>query len=235
MAIDKSKCDPELGQKVFQHLKSKGYLGTETGVLDDHDVRIANVKHHVEEMLKAFGLNLQDEQLLETPKRIAKAWVNELVSGLDWTAFPKCTTFDAGHVSNQSFVVEKGAPIKSVCAHHFLPFFGLKGNNDHFDFGPGATIAYIPNGKIIGISKLSRLSLFLSQRPCNQEELCNIIREVLCYVLNTESVAVYMNCHHTCQTLRGSESNGSMVVLSASGEFQNNPAIRSEFLAIARG
>ena len=231
---EEEKCDPELGKKVFEHLKSKGYLTMETGAPFDRDAKIAEMKKVVSNMINVMGLNPDDPQLIETPKRVAKMWVDELMGGLDWSKFPKMTTFPEGKSTIGSFVIEKNAPIVSVCAHHFKNFFGLKGSDGHVDFGPAATIAYIPNGRIAGISKFPRLTKFLSARPSNQEELCNMIRETLAFILETEDVAVYMECYHTCQTLRGVKSNGSMVVLSASGKFLTDSTIRSEFLAIAR-
>lgn len=235
MYIDE-KCDPELGRKVYDHLKSKGYLSMEVdGFSDNNKGKIEKLKKLFSQAIVDLGLNPDDPQLVETPKRIAKMWVNELMGGLDWNRFPKCTMFPEGQATPGSFVVEKNAPSTAVCAHHFMPFFGLKGEKDHYDFGPAMTIAYIPKGKIIGVSKLPRLCRFLSARPSNGEELCNMIRETLCFILGTEDVAVYSEQYHTCQTLRGIEANGSMVVLSASGKFLNDDKIRSEFLAIARG
>ena len=231
---EQEKCDPELGKRVFEHLKSKGYLTMETGEPFNRDERVAEMKKVVSDMIKTMGLNPDDPQLVETPKRIAKMWVDELMGGLDWSKFPKMTMFPEGKATSGSFVCEVGAPIRSVCAHHFLSFMGIRGDSNHLDFGPGCTIAYIPNGKICGISKLPRLTGFLSARPANQEELCNMIRETLAFLLETEDVAVYMDCYHLCQVARGARANGSMVVLSAGGKFLTDPSIRSEFLAIAR-
>lgn len=231
---EEEKCDPFLGKKVFEHLKSKGYLTMETGIPFNREAKVAEMKKVISNMINVMGLNPDDPQLIETPKRVAKMWVDELMGGLDWSKFPKMTTFPEGKATSGAFVLERNAPIVSVCAHHFMPYFGLKGSEGHFDFGPAATIAYIPNGKICGISKLPRLTKFLSARPSNQEEMCNMIRETLAFILDTEDVAVYMEGYHTCQVLRGIQANGSMVVLSAGGRFQNDPNIRSEFLALAR-
>lgn len=231
---DESKCDPKLGKKVFEHLKKKGYLSAETGNRLDSKEQIEKIKPLVAKMIETLGLDLNDPQLKETPKRVAKMWVNELAGGLDWSKFPKFTTFPEGKATTNSFIVEKNCPFYATCSHHMLPFFGLKGGNGHYDFGPGCTIAYIPNGKIAGISKFPRLSIFMSSRPCNQEELANILRETICFLLDTEDVAVYMQGFHSCQFSRGARANGSMIVLSASGKFLTDQHIRNEFLAIAR-
>lgn len=237
MSFEKSKSDPVLGMKVFEHLKAKGYLTTELPVgteRKENDKKIEEITEQMTQVIRSLGLNPDDPQLVETPKRVAKMWVNELMGGLDWSRFPKCTMFPAGKYSANSFVLEKHAPIISVCAHHLMPFFGLSGQNGHYDFGPSATIAYIPKGEIIGISKLARITQFLSARPCNQEELCDMIREALCFILGTKDVVVYMEAYHTCQTCRGVGANGSMVVLSASGRFQSDQILRNEFLTAAK-
>ena len=233
--IDKTRCDAELGQKIFHHLKNKGYLTMETGKFDDYDTRVAKLKQHVSEMLQIMGLDVEDPQLKETPKRYAKVWVEDSMYGLDWNLFPKCTVFKQGGLTPNSMVISKNNPISAVCAHHIERFYGLQGNGKHFDFGPGCTIAYIPkNDRIIGISKLSRITEFASARPCNAEELTQIIQEILKYVLQTEDVAVYMETFHNCQVLRGAKANASTVTLACSGIFESDPQIRAEFLNEAR-
>lgn len=231
---DDSKCDPKLGKKVFEHLKKKGYLSAETGTRLDSKEQIEKIKPLIAEFIKTLGLDLNDPQLKETPKRVAKMWVNELAGGLDWSKFPKFTTFPEGKATIGSFIVEKNCPFIGVCSHHMMIFGGIKGEKGHYDFGPGCTIAYIPNGVIAGISKFPRVVSFLASRPCNQEELANTIRETISFILNTEDVAVYMQGYHSCQYARGAKANGSMIVLSASGKFLTDQHIRSEFLAIAR-
>lgn len=233
--IDDSRCDAELGFKVFEHLKSKGYLAMETGKFEDRETRIAKLTAHVADMLKVMGLDINDQQLLETPKRVAKVWVDDSMYGLDWSKFPKCTEFTQDGLTPRSMVISKFNPVSAVCAHHLERFYGVQGNGNHFDFGPGCTIAYIPkNNVIIGISKLSRLSTFMSARPCNAEELTQIIQETLKYILKTDDVAVYMETYHNCQNLRGIKANASTVTLACSGVFESDPQIRSEFLNEAR-
>ncbi len=232
--IDKSRCDAELGRKVFAHLKSKGYLTMETGKFEDRETRIKELEQRFKQAIEIMGLDINDPQLRESPKRIAKVWVDDFMYGLDWDLFPKCTSFPEGMATVGSFVTLKNAPFISLCAHHFLNFLGIKGTNGNYDFGPGCTIAYIPKTKIIGLSKLPRLVKFLSARPSNQEELCNMIREALSFVLETEDVAVYMEGWHFCMVARGIESNGSTVTLSAGGKFLEDPMIRTEFLNEAR-
>ena len=187
-------------------------------------------------MIDTLGLNREDGNLKETPSRLAKLYVNDLFYGLDWTKFPKCTAIDNQFVGYNNFVLVKDIRVVSCCSHHFMPFFGLKGNSDGSStFGPGCTIAYIPNKKVLGLSKLSRVVNFLGARPNTQETLTAQIAEVISFVVESEDVAVTINANHTCMSLRGaSDSNASTVTLFCKGKFLNDPKLRSEFLQASK-
>ena len=232
--MDKNKVDPVLGQKVREHLKKLGYLKMEKDIPFDYEDRRAKLESLMKQVLDVCGLERENDQLIETPKRISKYWIGESMAGLNWDWFPKCTMFDTNGMSEGSFICEKGIEVRSLCAHHFAPFFGLSGSDGQYAFGPGVTVAYIPNGKMIGISKLARIVEFLAARPSNQEELCGLILETLKYILGTEDVAVFISAYHLCQTLRGVRSSAKTINFSCAGRFQIDDKIRSEFLAIAR-
>jgi GTP cyclohydrolase I len=226
------KVDKELGLRVKHHLKTLGLLNIEEGNVLSNDEKKEGLKSLFKGIITTLGLNALDGNLVDTPSRLAKLYVDELFRGLDWTQFPKCTVIDNKFVGYNNFVLLKDIKIVSVCSHHFMPFFGVKGNADgSATFGPGCTIAYIPNKKIIGISKLSRVANFLGARPNTQETLTAQIAEALSFILETEDVAVLINANHTCMSLRGAEDSGAnTVTLYCKGKFLNDLQLRQEFL-----
>ena len=226
------KVDKELGLKVKHHLKSLGLLNIEEGNDLSNDEKRESLRGLFKGIITTLGLNELDGNLVDTPSRLAKLYVDELFRGLDWTQFPKCTVIDNKFVGYNNFVLLKDIKIVSVCSHHFMPFFGVKGNADgSATFGPGCTIAYIPNEKIVGISKLSRVANFLGARPNTQETLTAQIAEALAFILETEDVAVLINANHTCMSLRGAEDSGAnTVTLYCKGKFLNDLQLRQEFL-----
>lgn len=234
--IEKEKTNSELGLKVRDYLKSKGLLNIESGDFQPSKQKLNKLEKQFSGIIKTLGLNLDDGNLVDTPKRLAKLYVNDLFYGLDWSKFPKCTAIDNQFVGYNNFVLLKDIRIVSVCSHHFMPFFGLKGNADgSASFGPGCTIAYIPNKKVIGISKFSRIVNFLGSRPNTQETLTAQIAEVISFIAETEDVAVCINANHTCMSLRGaSDSNANTVTLYCKGRFLNDDKLRSEFLGASK-
>lgn len=160
---------------------------------------------------------------VDTPKRAAKAWWDELCSGLTQDK-PKITAFPS---NVNSMVVSRGIPIRSICAHHLLPFAGT------------ATIAYIPgNGKILGLSKLSRLAEYWSRRPQVQEELTEQIADaVASYVMSGKKggVGVIIQARHMCMEMRGVLHPSDMVTSALRGLIKNRPEVRAEFLKFANG
>lgn len=230
--IESEKTSKELGLRVRDYLKSRGLLNLEAPNEMSQDEKRERLESLFESVIKTLGLNISDGNLEETPKRLAKLYLNDLFYGLDWEKFPKCTAIDNQFVGYSNFVLVKDIRIVSVCSHHFMPFFGLKGLSDGSAvFGPGCNIAYIPNGKVLGLSKLSRIVNFLGSRPNTQETLTAQIAETVSYVTETEDVAVLVNANHTCMSLRGScDSGANTVTLFCKGKFTEGK-LREEFLS----
>jgi GTP cyclohydrolase I len=171
------------------------------------------------EILQILGLDLSNDSLQETPRRIAKMYVNETFAGLNVKNFPRITVIE-NEMNYDQMVVVQDIQVLSVCEHHFQTIDGH------------ATVAYIPNQKVIGLSKINRIVQFFSRRPQVQERLTKQIADCLVYVLGTEHVAVHMNAKHYCVIARGVEdSHSSTATSDLRGDFKNRPETRSEFLA----
>ena len=216
--IDKKKTDPALGEEVHKYLVEMGVETPMDESLDiDENSQIPTIAYYVEEIMRTLGLDLKDDSLMETPKRIAKMYVNEVFSGLDYGNFPKVTTIE-NRMNYSTFLLERHIAVKSNCEHHFVAFMGE------------AFVAYIPNEKVVGLSKINRIVEFFSRRPQVQERLTEQIFHTLCYVLGTDNVAVLIKAEHFCVKLRGVEdANAGTVTSRLGGAFYNNPALRSEF------
>ena len=223
MSYNKTKTDPELGQRVHEHLVKMG-VETPTNPNNlDRKEKIEKIESHMAEVMKTLGLDLSDDSLAETPKRVAKMYVNEIFWGLDYDAFPKCTTVENKMRYNE-MVVERNVSVQSNCEHHFVVIDGL------------ATVAYVPKTRVLGLSKINRIVEYFSKRPQIQERLTEQIFYALQYILDTEDVAVMIDAQHYCVKSRGVEDTGSSTVTSKlGGGFKTDAAARSEFLSIARG
>lgn len=231
MSYNKTKVDPELGQKVHQHLVK---MGVETPMIKpgnfgydvvqkmDRKEKIAAIEKSFNDIMALLGLDLSDDSLAETPKRVAKMYVNEIFWGLDYEAFPKCTTVDNKMKYNE-MVVERNVSVQSNCEHHFVVIDGL------------ATVAYVPKDKVLGLSKINRIVEYFSKRPQIQERLTEQIFHTLQFILDTEDVAVMIDAKHYCVASRGVEDTGSSTVTSRlGGGFKTDPAVRNEFYQLAR-
>jgi GTP cyclohydrolase I len=222
MSYNKTKTDPELGQKIHEHLVK---MGVETPTKDsalDRKEKIEVIEAHFNGIMRALGLDLEDDSLMDTPKRVAKMYVNEIFWGLDYDAFPKCTTV-ANKMNYDEMVVERNVNVQSNCEHHFVIIDGL------------ATVAYVPNEKVLGLSKINRIVEYFSKRPQIQERLTEQVFHALCYILETENVAVMIDAQHYCVKSRGVEDTGSSTVTTKlGGGFKTDAAARAEFLSIAR-
>ena len=221
MSYNKTKTDPELGQRVHEHLVK---MGVETPIKKrnlDRKEQIDIIEGNFAEIMRALGLDLTDDSLIETPKRVAKMYVNEIFWGLDYEAFPKCTTVDNKMKYNE-MVVERNVNVQSNCEHHFVIIDGT------------ATVAYVPKDKVLGLSKINRIVEYFSKRPQIQERLTEQIFHTLQFILDTEDVAVMIDAQHYCVKSRGVEDTGSSTVTSRlGGGFKTDPAARQEFLNIA--
>jgi GTP cyclohydrolase I len=222
MSYNKTKTDPELGQKIHEHLVK---MGVETPTKDsalDRKEKIDVIEAHFSGIMRALGLDLEDDSLMDTPKRVAKMYVNEIFWGLDYDAFPKCTTV-ANKMNYDEMVVERNVNVQSNCEHHFVIIDGL------------ATVAYVPNEKVLGLSKINRIVEYFAKRPQIQERLTEQVFHALCYILETENVAVMIDAQHYCVKSRGVEDTGSSTVTTKlGGGFKTDAAARAEFLSIAR-
>ncbi len=225
--LDKQKTDPILGKKVHAHFES---LGIETPMSNaprkTDEEKIDIIKNHFSEIMVALGLDLEDDSLFDTPKRVAKMFVNEVFWGLDYANFPKITTV-ANKAGYHDLLVEK-CTIKSNCEHHFV-YFGTSHNPDKL----GCWVSYIPKDKVLGLSKINRLVEFFSRRPQIQERLNDQIAEALKFILDTDDVAVVIRSQHFCVLTRGVEDADSYTVTSSlHGKFMDNQALRQELMAI---
>lgn len=220
MSYNKTKCDPELGQKVHQHLVN---MGVETPTFQhnmDRKDKIAEIEKSFNHIMQVLGLDLSDDSLIETPKRVAKMYVNEIFWGLDYEAFPKCTTVD-NKMKYDEMVIERNVNVQSNCEHHFVVIDGL------------ATVAYIPNEKVLGLSKINRVVEYFSKRPQIQERLTEQIYHALQYILETDNIAVVIDAQHYCVKSRGVEDTGSSTVTSKLGGcFKTDDRVRAEFMSI---
>ena len=222
MSYNKTKTDPELGLKVHNHLVK---MGVETPYEDngvDRKIKIELIEKAFSTIMRTLGLNLSDDSLMETPNRVAKMYVNEIFWGLDYEAFPKCTTVN-NKMNYNEMVVERNVNVQSNCEHHFVVIDGV------------ATVAYVPKDKVLGLSKINRIVEYFSKRPQIQERLTEQVFHTLQYILDTEDVAVMIDAQHYCVKSRGVEDAGSSTVtVRLGGGFKNDPAARNEFLSIAR-
>ena len=222
-----SKNDKVLGWEVHDHLVS---LGIETPMIipeRPEDERLKLLEEHFEGIMRVLGLDLMDDSLKETPRRLASMYLNEIFWGMDCNNFPKCTSIRNSLKQvdvHGSFVLEKGIRVSSTCEHHFVPIDGK------------ATVAYIPREKILGLSKLNRIVEYFCKRPQVQERLTEQIRAAMSYVAETSDVAVFIDATHFCVKTRGIQDVGSSTVtLSVGGVFAKETSdIRREFLNLAR-
>lgn len=215
--IDKEKTSPELGEQVHKYLLELGIETpmTESEVTDENKRKV--IKNAVTDIMTVLGLDLSDDSLAETPKRISKMYVDELYAGLDYENFPKITTIE-NKMEYDTMLLERHIAVKSTCEHHFVAFMGE------------AFVAYIPNEKVIGLSKINRIVEFFSRRPQVQERLTEQIFHTLCYLLETENVAVVIKAAHFCVKLRGVEDvNSDTITSRLGGAFLEKEKLRDEF------
>lgn len=163
--------------------------------------KIALIEKNFREIMLTLGLDLEDDSLSGTPYRVAKMYVEEIFSGLDPKNKPDVKLFENKY-NYSEMLVEKNITLYSNCEHHFVPIIGK------------AHVAYISNGKVIGLSKINRIVKYFSKRPQVQERLTVQIADYLSEVLNTESVAVIIDATHLCVSSRGIEDLNSATVTS---------------------
>lgn len=170
------------------------------------------------EFLNAIGFDYTaDRQTVDTPKRVAKAFIKDLIVG-SLTDEPNITVFPNDE-NYDGLVIQSGIPIVSMCAHHNLAFTGF------------ATVAYIPGEYVIGLSKLNRIVEWFARRPQMQESLTTQIHDYIASKMECRSVAVSIACKHTCCSSRGIKHNSTMTTNKFSGVFlEKENLVREEFL-----
>ncbi|MCB0621053.1 MAG: GTP cyclohydrolase I FolE [Saprospiraceae bacterium] len=184
--------------------------------------KIERIEAHFREIMELIGLDLSDDSLQGTPRRVAKMYVQEIFSGLKPDNKPSATLFE-NKFQYRNMLIEKNIRVQSFCEHHFLPIYGT------------AHVAYISSGQVIGLSKLNRIVEYYSRRPQVQERLTMQIAAELKEVLQTEDVAVYLDAKHMCVQMRGVEHpHSSTITADYSGKFLNDH-YRQEFLQAIRG
>jgi GTP cyclohydrolase I len=229
--IDTKKTDRALGEEVRRILIAKGI---DTPSRPDYWASLAqdsndgkeNVRQELEasfkHIMQLMGLDMTDDSLEDTPKRLSKMWLFEIFAGLDWANFPKITLVQNKMLCDE-MVIERNIRVHSTCEHHLLPILGM------------AHVAYIPGKKVPGLSKLNRVVEFFSRRPQIQERLTAQIHATLCHVLETDDVAIVIEAEHLCVRTRGVEDPCSDTVTSKlSGSFKSDPKVRSEFMSLIR-
>ena len=219
--LDTNKTNERLGILVNDHLTAIGInTPTTERLYDEEIIKLGTIEQNFKNILLTLGMDLSDDSLEETPSRMSKMWVNELNWGLHPKNFPKCTTVQ-NKMHYDEMVIERDITIMSVCEHHGVVIDGK------------CNIAYIPKDKVLGLSKLNRISEYFSRRPQIQERLTQQIAETLKFILDTEDVAVTINAVHYCVKSRGvSDQSSSTITSYTSGSFRDDPTCRKEFMLL---
>ncbi len=195
--------------------------GLETPLKDNglsDDEKRARIAQCMTTMMETLGLDLSDDSLIKTPKRVGKLFVDEIFSGLDYSKFPDITVIE-NKMQVDEMIKVKDISFTSTCEHHFMVIDGM------------AKVAYMPKNKIIGLSKINRIVRFFAQRPQVQERLTQQILVALQTLLDTHNVAVTITATHYCVKARGVQDPTSSTTTTAlGGHFKNNPSSRHEFL-----
>ena len=183
------------------------------------DEKIENIQHHFAKIMEELGLDLTDDSLSGTPYRFAKMYVKELFYGLNPKNKPKLSVFENKY-EYKKMLIEQNITIDSSCEHHFLPIVGY------------AHVAYIPQKKVIGLSKINRLVDYYARRPQVQERLVLQILNDLQEALGTEDVIVSVTAKHLCVSSRGIKDQSSFTTTLEYGGRFSETDIRNEFLKI---
>ncbi|UMB55506.1 GTP cyclohydrolase I FolE [Lutibacter sp. A64] len=181
------------------------------------DEKRARIEASVRDILDTLGMDLEDDSIKGTPRRVAKAYVNEIFSGLNPANKPKLSTFDNNYKYGE-MLVEKNITVYSTCEHHLLPIVGR------------AHVAYISNGNVIGLSKMNRIVDYYAKRPQVQERLTMQIVQALQEAMGTEDVACVIDAKHLCVNSRGVRDIVSSTVTSEFGGKFKDKDIKREFI-----
>ena len=183
--------------------------------------KINRIEKDVSNILETLGMDMTDDSLMGTPKRVAKMFVQEIFGGLNPAKSPKLSTFENkykyGHM-----LVEKNITLYSTCEHHLLPIVGK------------AHVAYISNGTVIGLSKMNRIVDFFAKRPQVQERLTRQVVHMLQSALQTKDVACVIDAKHLCVNSRGIRDVDCSTVTAEFGGAFSKPGVKKEFLEYIR-
>ena len=191
------------------------YTGIETPITENafiltDEEKKEKITNLFAQIMEVMGLDLTDDSLKGTPKRVAKMYIDEIFSGLNPANKPKIALFDNKYQYNQ-MLVEKNIQFYSNCEHHFVPIFGK------------VHVAYISSGKVIGLSKINRIVQYFANRPQVQERLTNQIARELTTILESDDIAVIIDAKHLCVASRGIKDDSSATVTSYYGGVFNLP------------
>ncbi|MBO1255780.1 GTP cyclohydrolase I FolE [Alteromonas sp. 5E99-2] len=194
--------------------------GLETPMVENHlsnEQKRERIQASMQDIMETLGLDMGDDSLVDTPSRIAKMYVDEIFSGLDYRQFPKITQIENKMALSQPVHVS-AISLTSTCEHHFVTIDGT------------ADVAYIPKNKILGLSKINRLVGFFAQRPQVQERLTQQVMVAIQALTGSDDVAVSINATHYCVKARGIRDTNSYTKTSAlGGMFNSDRQLRAEF------
>jgi len=217
MAPNSKHCDLDPA-KILENVRPTPSIPN--GLTDEQ--KIEKIAVNFREIMETLGLDLSNDSLRDSPKRVAKMYVQEYFKGLKPANFPKITLIENEMLYDQMVVV-KDIKVLSVCEHHFVTIHG------------SAHVAYIPSHGVVGLSKINRIADYFSRRPQVQERLTKQIADCLAYILKTDDVAVFIKAKHYCVISRGIQDvNSETITSDLRGAFKNNPETRAEFLGICR-
>ena len=181
--------------------------------------KIEQIQGHVQNIMEILGIEF-DDSTEKTPYRVAKMYVEEIFKGLDENNFPVLTVQENRFKYDQMIVIDN-ITVNSYCEHHLVPFIGV------------AHIGYIPNGKVLGLSKFSRVVDYFSRRPQIQEKLTQQVSKCLIENLDTKDIAVVIEAEHFCVKVRGiKDKTATTVTSSLNGKFREEHKVRNEFFSI---
>ena len=213
--INKEELQDEIGNNHIS-TSAKNPIRNDAFDISD-DEKIERIKKEVENILLTLGMDLTDDSLKGTPNRVARMFVKEIFGGLNPAKKPSASTFENGYKYGE-MLVEKNITLYSTCEHHLLPIIGR------------AHVAYISNGRVVGLSKINRIVEYYSKRPQVQERLTMQIVQELQSALGTEDVACIIDAKHLCVNSRGIRDIESSTVTSEFGGKFKNERTRREFL-----
>ncbi len=203
---------------VHSALRNRGLETPLREQLLDPGTRKQRIQQHMTEIMQLLNLDMSDDSLAQTPRRIAKMYVDEIFSGLDYSNFPEITIIE-NKMQVDEMVTVRDITLTSTCEHHFVTIDGK------------ATVAYIPRRGVIGLSKINRIVQFFAQRPQVQERLTQQILVALQTLLDTSNVAVSIDAFHDCVKARGiRDVTSATTTTSLGGLFKSSQNTRQEFL-----